>query len=489
MTFQARAKFKSDLERLVEQMQAAENQSAPKGYKGEVEAATLEHDVRKFFLDRLLVHLGWKLEQSVVEEARVKADETLFIDYLGVHADTRLPIFILEAKSWESPLISPARSSGKNRSKVDFPQLVADTLNHIKSNSTSPAPAIVDWVKWLIQLRDYVVNLRTQSDHLVTRVAISSGQWIVIFTDPESAFVSAETVPSHTILVFKSDEFVAESDQLYGHLSQDQLALVVPSPLRPSQLLAYVSANTVRSLFRALWVRWEESGSDRFTTFPTILLYPMLLVERTDGALLEVGARSASPLIVPADPSEIARHVKDMEGQSDSLLAMVISQLGCSFVPSEATLFVGFKSTPLRGELGGLRVQANTEKRLLVRPRHDKANEFLMVTGKVAHFITIASGFEHCIGHDWGDCKRAGVQVGTHPVTHASAFDRAYFGSGAVHHCSHQEIHDKRRTHCHLAAFETFFCCRTCAFHDSCWPNSVSTLPCEGTGARPPNTR
>jgi hypothetical protein len=41
----------------------------------------------------------------MVEEARVQGDTTLFLDYLGVNPDSRVPLLIVEGKAWGKPFV------------------------------------------------------------------------------------------------------------------------------------------------------------------------------------------------------------------------------------------------------------------------------------------------------------------------------------------------------------------------------------------------
>jgi hypothetical protein len=85
MNQEVAAKFKAELEALIDEVAAREAADAPVGFFGEKPAPTLEHNVRKFFVNRLLTSLGWKLEHTVAEEARVSGETTLFLDYLGAN--------------------------------------------------------------------------------------------------------------------------------------------------------------------------------------------------------------------------------------------------------------------------------------------------------------------------------------------------------------------------------------------------------------------
>jgi hypothetical protein len=123
----------------------------------------LEHNVRERFINRLLTALGWDLDQTVAEEARVKGDTTLFLDYLGVHLDTRMPLLIFEAKAWEKPFISASTAAGK---KLRPEELIARALNYIKAGRVGDTPVIAEWLEWLSKLIEYVRDLESQSSHL-----------------------------------------------------------------------------------------------------------------------------------------------------------------------------------------------------------------------------------------------------------------------------------------------------------------------------------
>ena len=205
MNLEAAAKFKAELEALIQEVAARELADAPVGFIGENHAPTLEHNVRKFFVNRFLTSLGWKLEHTVAEEARVRGETTLFLDYLGAHPDTKKPALIFEAKAWEKPFIAP--SSAAN-AKQPPEKLVARTLDYIKAGSVGNSPMTAEWTEWISKLREYTRELGAQSGHLVKRVAICSGQWLVIFTNPDSAFLTPTEVNPSDILIFRTSTFV-----------------------------------------------------------------------------------------------------------------------------------------------------------------------------------------------------------------------------------------------------------------------------------------
>jgi hypothetical protein len=157
MNLEATAKFKAELEALIEEVTAREAADAPVNFIGEMRAPMLEHNVRKFFVNRLLVSLGWKLEHSVAEEARVRGEATLFLDYLGAHPDTKNPALIVEAKAWEKPFIAPSSAADE---KQPPEKLVARTLDYIKGGRAGNSPVTAEWTEWISKLLQYVQGLK-----------------------------------------------------------------------------------------------------------------------------------------------------------------------------------------------------------------------------------------------------------------------------------------------------------------------------------------
>lgn len=477
MSPERRADFKKAIEELVTESKRNEAPDAPVGFTGEIIDATLEHNVRKVFLNRLLIALGWKLETTVAEEARVKGDTTLFLDYLGVHLDTRIPLLIFEAKAWEKPFISASTAAGRRR---PADELIARALNYIKGGKQGPSPVIGEWIEWLSKLQDYVRDLRDQSNHVVSRIAISSGQWLVIFTEPSAAFLELADVEPANILVFQADSFVSESDHIFGQISYGQLVADIPSPVRPTQLTGFISANAVRRVFRALWISWESSGSEgMLDTFPQILVYPAAVLERVDGVLLHVADGRFGRSFVPADVAELKGHLDAVERSSNRLLDAVFNELQKRFGVSDLTAFPGFPSTPLRGSRFALVPELEQPLVQFIRSWPDSAGEFLLVTGASAHFLLERPTVTSCSGHNWAACVRSGLQVGNAPILLPSVNPKSFYISNASHHCAHRAIHDRRSGKCYVAAFESFLCCKACIFQRTCWPEeTAAALPC-----------
>jgi hypothetical protein len=469
------ADFKEDLEKRVAEMSQRQALNAPAGFTGEELDAPLEHTVRIQFLDNLLRALGWKVE-AVVEEARVKGDTTLFLDYLGVHLQQRMPILIFEAKAWDKPPVS-AISSANGRDEPEV--LLAKALTFIRDGQ-GVSPVTVEWTGWLSKLRDYVRDLQSQSRHLVSKVAISSGQWLVIFTDTRNAFVDDGAIDPNFILVFETKQFVAASDDIFKQLSYDTLVRSIPSPLRPTQLSAYIAASDVRRVFHAIVVTWQATGSDAvFDRFPQIIVNPAAVLERADGELLHVTDHRLGHEFVPTDSDKLAEHFANVRSKAEQLLGSVADALGIKLVASDIDVFRGFPEMPTRGSSNGLVPEPISARINFLWRFPSSPREFLLVTGTAPHFLVDKPSFRTCIGHDWIACSTAGHAQGVSPVLASSIAPKAYFQSGLDRHCAHRAIHDRRADWCYVSGFESFLCCKACIFQDACWPEPHRpALPC-----------
>ncbi|WP_234889982.1 hypothetical protein [Sinorhizobium medicae] len=144
-------------------------------YAGAGDEVFHEHDTRVFFFDRLMRLLGWELGPggNVAEEARIKADTTRFVDYVGINATTRAPALILEAKSWDKPNIT---GIGKWRHETK-PTLVVAAVKHINTGGAKDkSPVTGEWHDNLSQLARYVRLFKEQHGHKVPCAVLSSGR-------------------------------------------------------------------------------------------------------------------------------------------------------------------------------------------------------------------------------------------------------------------------------------------------------------------------
>jgi hypothetical protein len=114
--------FKSALEKLIKGFIETMKPTAAVPYLGAGNLDPLEHTTRAEFIDNVLTALGWKLKKpggDVVEEARIKDETTLFLDYMGVNPDTRAPQLIVEAKAWSKPMVAGSDVAAAKEDRFD----------------------------------------------------------------------------------------------------------------------------------------------------------------------------------------------------------------------------------------------------------------------------------------------------------------------------------------------------------------------------------
>ncbi|KIN71886.1 hypothetical protein [Sulfitobacter guttiformis] len=474
--------FRGGLQGLLEGVARAQAPDAPNPYGGTGEQGVHEHDTRIFFFDGFLSLLGWRLgpDGDVAEEARIKADTTRFIDYLGINAETNAPLLIFEAKAWGKPFIS---GNGASRRKAPAEVLV-EAIRHVnEGGSRETAPVVGDWHDYLTQLAGYVKTSLSNYGHRVNRAVLASGSWLIIFTDPTAVFCD-DTVDSGQFQIFLEKQYVSDAHLIYSLLARKHLGTDTPVSLRPTQLGHYVARANLVAAFHSVLVNYERSGIEIFSPRPRIQIYPALLVLRDDGALFTV--------IDQEDPVEmnliednagnksLIAHITEVTEISHELLRRCSDELGEDLVAFGLDYFPGFPNLRI-AENATNTIPLGRPTTQFVKPFRTRADQWLVATGELAHFLLhqprVACGF-----HTWSACHAVGRQIGDSSInTRITETPRSFFTDEQVYHCAHQTVQDRRQTRCHIAPIDMRICCRACGFQDICWPaHELEKLPCGG---------
>jgi hypothetical protein len=480
----AEAVFKEKVETLISEFQRRTGADAPATYVGAAEDTVLEHTARKYFLDKFLQALGWDVasfNHDIAEEARVKDNTTVFMDYLGVHPDSRAPVLIFEAKAWEKPLVTAsegmlARPDAKAR--LSYVELISIALKHCKDGEDKArCPVSQEWRDWLLKLTQYVTAVRNKSGHAVKRVAVSSGQWIVVFDNPTNAFIDRGLPSTDSIFVFRIEDYVGTSDDIYQLLSKHYLLdALPPAYIRPEQIGAFLSLGVAKKLFLGVWIHQSTTGSI-FDVHPQILIYPAVLVQRADEEFVTIVDPGLGHDPMPPDSSTIGSHIEGIRERSERLLGAVRAILPGLPNPSALTEFPGFIRSPARGSGAAIVFTPDDADRDFLKSYPLSSGQFILATGENSHFIVESPRIAGCRGHDWAACKAFGEHVGDQPIVARSSDPASYFISGELHHCAHRILHGRRDGQCKVRAFETFLCCQACTYQPVCW-SGVSDLPC-----------
>jgi hypothetical protein len=492
----AKADFKKRLFDVLSEFERRTADIAPPEYLGAASADPLEHVTRRHVVDHMLEALGWSLDrmnEEMIEEARVRGETTLFLDYLGVAPQARLPRMIVEAKAWAKPVVTPSirgeaglgpddtTGSGTGLALIAegerLAELIARAIKHHKDGgSRERSPVSLEWADWVATLHQYVVDLHSASDHVVSRVVITSGRWLVIFSDPKTTFVKKGEVSAKSISVFIGPKIIEGSDHIFDLVARSVVIDEIPPWVRPSRLHAFTSTQDVARIFRALWVTREAEGP-HFQRYPQLILNVALVVLRQDGMLVTVLDDQLPYRVVPYDQENLPAHLQEIRQLSDQLLEQTFQELGTSFTPSDAAQFPGFPTKYL-GEKRALPA-APGEFVNLLEPWPQKPYEFLLVLGTQAHFLRERPEVASCGFHEWAVAREHRQSHGPHPVTGRSVEPAAFFYTGEQHHCAHRLVHDRRDGRCQISAFEEFLCCRACTLQSFCWSEAdLAGLPC-----------
>jgi hypothetical protein len=137
-----------------------------RSFVGATPGPTLEHVTRRHFVDPFLRALGWdlsKLNEEMIEEARIRGETTLRLDYLGVNQDTRIPLLIIEAKAWAAPFVAPSvlEASSEGQQVSQPISLICAAIEHCKSGrQLKDSPVTQEWAEYLSKLFLYVTTVR-----------------------------------------------------------------------------------------------------------------------------------------------------------------------------------------------------------------------------------------------------------------------------------------------------------------------------------------
>lgn len=469
---QLRNQFRGDLSTLIEDMtQSLENEDLDP-YSKESKKTLLEHHTRILFFDRLLTILGWRLgaKGNVAEEARIKAETTRFMDYLGLKEETKAPLMIFEAKAWDKPFVS-ARNPETRATDDD---LIAAAIRHILNDKPEDeSPVTKQWHDYLKQIMGYVCTMKKEYEHNTPCAVLSSGQWTVVFTNPVLTFVDGR-VSTSDIKVFKLETYKSDVDALFNLLHCSVLAQEIPFPLRPTQIKEYVDINSLNSAFYGLHVHYEETGSRLFRVKPQVLIYPVLILQRHDGVLAVVANKGEHYTLEYTQNSatgagDLTTHLDSITACFQELHTTCEEELGRRLTVSSVEDFPGFPSA-----------SSTTNKfPLMVKNIKNYHTEWLVVTGTENHYLRNTPLIDSCRFHSWAECHSEDCAIGISAISIRSTDPKVIFTDKEIHHCAHQVVYDRRNRKCHILQIDERVCCQTCHYLNLCWsPTEQEKLPC-----------
>lgn len=458
--------FRQGLEAFVARVRRGFEAGGPEAFAGAAVANPLEAVTRDFVIDGLMGLLGWRLGPGgdMAVEARIKGDTTTFMDYVGVTADKRAPVLIVEAKAWDKPFVSPRE---RKEAELDPRRLIARGIQHLREKGAkATSPVVGLWHDYLEQVHGYVHGLKAVHGYDVPRVVLTSGQWLVVFKRPGDRFLAEADPEFDDIIVFEFDDYVERTREIFDLVARANLVEDIPRPLRPSQLQPLIKQETLKACYHGLQVTAQADQKSPFEAVPRVWSHPTLILERTDGALLVVAAEG----VVIDRGERFGANRQDIQDRAGALLATCSATLGFALVPAPVSEFVGFSPVGDEQNLGGGRRFVDGE---------EVGGSWLLVTGDQPHYLSETADIQ-CAFHNWIACGPD--KIGASAVLLPSLEDpAALFIDGDPQHCAHQAQFDYRDPRCHLHQLDQRPCCHTCVYRSVCWPAGHGVLvPCGG---------
>jgi len=441
--------------------------------EGRAVDAELEAHIRAYVIDPLLAALNWSTDENLTIEALVRSQETgnrRRLDYLGTESNTVTPLLVVEAKRPNAPPPAPA-----SRSFPTYPHLLASALSQLKKDPTKSLDLQKSWDEWLRTLFDYVNSL---AGRLPVRVAITNGDWLIVFEDPANAFAGTVPVSPDDISYYGSRaDILKKAAVVFASLNYDTM---VPfgRAIEAGEILARIAPANVTHAMRAVRITYTDHSTG-LDVVPAMHLVPELLLFDADGGWLRVFASAAPQL--PHAPEGLAGHLAELEAAHTQLMADVTAALGAP------TTLTTLEEAYADGWLG---VQARTVQRI-------DEETYLAILGTHSHFVIAASTYTGCPFHAAAGAIAHNAYMDV-LVAKPSSQHVTHFGDQSPNHCAHRTMRQLRSQQiaahnrqnfapraevedgpfCKLWGFERYLCCQTCAFRNVCSHSIGPQMPC-----------
>lgn len=444
----------------------------------------LERPTRRFLIDRMLRALGWDPDNpgDVIEEARSWLEkQRLYFDYLGVRPDTKRPVLIVEAKGFDAEL--PRAPRGKALGAREIEHLVAAALADIKAGKANTS-ILAQWRAWLGDLRDYVHSLSLENRSSLRRVVSTSGQWMIVFEDPDDAFVKDGPPNADLIHCFTSvEDIISQHVYVRRLLSRSVLVDSLGVDMSVPEALAALRPADIKSYFRGAVLVTRSSGSAR-QPYPTRTVIPAVIV-MSSGRPFAICDGHHAPLEEPRAPDQLPFFLTNLTERASQFERRILQGLGLlALQPLPLAAFTGFP--PLLGrneraskelpiEAAGVAVPDSSPLTEFVIDVGQKHSEYIVVTGQDWFFKWATPSGPECVFHDYPKARQQGVAVGELIAEYSQT---TFTKSGEDLHCAHAELHGLRSARCKVDVFDNHLCCRECIFSSLCWATDANRMPC-----------
>ncbi len=433
---------------------------------GQGRKIVLEAQVRQFLLDPTLTFLGWDLgnpEAMLVEDALGATQDNEHRRFMDYHGRETLPngtersLLIVEAKRPSVKLPGPALASS-DALAIE----IVKAFSAIRGGQTRCRHFPADWFARLNTLAAYATRAKERSGEAPCRVAITNGEWFIIFLNPESALIGMSP-SADEILVFQSlDEVANRADEFCESLEYANLSHQIPIQ-HPADLPKFASpSETVRAAL-AIELCFNNIGNIQ----PSMAVRIYAQVRTSKSVWIKFRKDYEPPYeIMPGKQEAFSDRIK------------MLQQLAFELVADLRKHAVVDLMTPAEAE----RVAADDG---FTSPWHSSTlyasptpELHYLTLGDEAFYITSRDKFDACSFHSYGPCMSGGNAATPQAILRQSKTPPVYFASGSQFHCAHKSVHSAREKICVLKSFESHMCCQRCSFLTRCWPTGTDELPC-----------
>lgn len=454
--------------------------------------ATLEFHSRQYVVNCLLAALNWRMNLSANEglpnllpEVAIRSSETdriLFLDYFGREVTTSEPLLIVETKRPSSGLPRIADPAEVVPGKYATQEEVRRYLARIVSRGLNGEQLREEWSDWLSKVREYVRSVNEKASKPPRRVAITNGDWLIIFLDPEDAFLRANAIPDPDgIVVFENYRALVEDEAgaLFRHLEYWAVSNR-PRSVRAGEVVFYLTGEQVDRAMHGIRLRYGSEPRN-YRDPPAIWVAPVLFLRSSSGTWLVIDEPPAEYRL-PEKYSDLKRHLTAVQAAAKRLLAQVAIALDSC--PRLSSLSEHYDDKQSFAALHGVTEEA--------------PDRYIVATGQETHYLLPRPSVSKCPYHDWFRSIKENVASSSHLVERSTS-PRSFFVSGELHHCSHREVEDAKwsrityanssrcgsrsgsdnEAFCEIWRYETHLCCRTCVFEEVCTRAEIFHLPCQ----------
>lgn len=435
-----------------------------------------EAQIRKYLIDTLLAALGWNLSDPrvmLIEEKvpplpsseTISAGKSRFIDYHGRETGPGIQaksLLLIEAKRLFVNLPNP-QSAGF----LDHSKLFAESLNKRLMQREVPTGVSQQWSEWLDSIVDYVRRVKAAYGHAPTCAGITNGNWYVVFLDCETSLISGPASTAQVLVFHDLTDVLHRAHSFWSVLAYDNLRAALASQ-HPSQIHKFAAHGERLACTVAARVEYKAMGWRQ----PLLAVHISAWVKTTSRGWLLFQMELGDDFIPwRSSKDDLEPILAELARRRDLLLAELRKHVILDFVAPE--------TTASRTSIEKLTIKPAVTPEHLVSLTTD--GHYLLTVGEHVAHVTQDTKYDTCPYHAHGPCHRDGVATLHGPILKSAVSPPAFFPSGSPYHCAHRSVHQQREEKCLIGQFETFLCCRRCAFFNYCWPDGGSTLPCTRT--------